>query len=421
MKLLALGGALEVGRSGFLLEDSGVRVLLDYGVKLQEGPIRRQEYPLPLPVRIDALILSHAHLDHCGFLPVVYKRQAPATFMTPVTVPLAKLLLEDSIKVARKQGIEPPFSKGDIRALMRNIYAVPYNKRVRIKGDVYFYFKDAGHIPGSALTLVEFPKKRILYTGDFNLTKTKLQNPADFDFRNIDVLIIESTYGDRDHPDREMEERAFLRRVEETVANGGIALVPVFAVGRAQEILMILDKLNLPVYLDGMAKDASDIIMSYPEYVSDPLALERALSKAVWVHSNRKRDEALARECVIVTTAGMIQGGPVLYYLPEIKDNPKNSILFVGYQVPGTPGREILERKVWRWDGYEFKIRAKVRRFDFSAHAGRKELLRAVKSADPEKVVLVHGDADVIEKFRQELESQGYDVLVPRIGQVYEV
>ena len=423
MKVYPLGGAQEVGRSGFIIEENGKKILLDYGVKFQEGPLREHLYPLDVNTKLDAVIISHAHMDHSGYAPHIYKTQTPPCFTAPPTIPLSKMLLEDSLKIARIENKKPPFSKRNIKDWMRNTYSVHYNQRVEIAKDVWIRLKDAGHIVGAAMTEIEFPKHKVVYTGDYNDYETMLMNKADFNFQNVKTLITEGTYGDRNHPDRKMEVKRFIRSVKETIEEGGHVLIPSFAVGRAQEILMMLHgHVNVPIYLDGMARSASDITLSYPDYVKNIEQVEVALKSARWIKHPRMREQALKEQSVIVTTAGMLQGGPVMYYMEEIKDQKRSKILLVGYQVEGTPGRILMDRGVWAKDDYELNVKATIEKYDFSAHTDKKGVIKNIKHTDSiENVIVVHSDKDVATRFSEELKDLGLNAIAPAIGEVVKL
>lgn len=415
-----LGAGREVGRSAFLL-DFGDRVLLDYGVKL--GP-EKTEYPLPVEGSLDAAIISHAHLDHSGHLPSLFTNNHCLSFMTSPTLETSKLLWFDSLKIAGFEGFDSGYSKDDIRKTERFTFELGYKKQVNITEKTALEFYDAGHIVGSALTKLYLPSgKTLLYTGDFNAAETRLHHKADLKCGRVNYLIIESTYGDRDHPSRKETENAFAESVIDTLDKGGHALVSAFAVGRSQELIDVLEehKLNVPVYLDGMGQKAAKIMLKYPNAFKNPKFLQRALKKARWVQNEQMRKKALKEPCVIVTTSGMLQGGPIQYYIKKLYNDSNSKIFLTGFQVEGTPGRQLLESGKISIDGLPVDVGMKVERYDFSAHSDHSSLLHTVEKLSPEKIVLVHGDAQVSDAFRQELAGKGFDVIAPKVGDELEL
>ena len=417
MEIRFLGAAREVGRSAFLLETGRSRVMLDYGVKLDH----ETEYPLEPKGIVDSFIISHAHLDHSGYLPNYYSYTTPVSYMTPPTLDLSVLLWTDFIKVAGKKGEEPPFAKTDIRDAENNTIVCGYRESVEISDDVVMEFFDAGHIPGAAMTKLYLPRKTLLYTGDFKLEETRMHGGADLSDVEADVLIMESTYADRDHPNRKKVEKEFVETVRSVLDNGGHVILPSFAVGRSQELVEILveNKVDYPIFLDGMARDAARIILRHPGYVKDHKALARALKKAFWIKRASQRKRALEEPSVIVTTAGMLQGGPVYEYLSHLRKDPNSMIVFTGYQVEDTPGRQLLDTGTIPLGEEVVKVEMQVKRYDFSAHAGRSELFTLVKRVNPEKIFVVHGDEPNAVRLAEELTEMGYDAVAPRLGETH--
>ncbi|MGC8547380.1 MAG: MBL fold metallo-hydrolase [Candidatus Micrarchaeia archaeon] len=410
MQITFLGGAREVGRSAILV-NAEKRFLLDYGIKLDH----KTEYPLPLHAKLDAYVLSHAHLDHSGFAPHLYSNSYVQAFGTAPTIELSRLLIEDSIKINKRNHARQEFSKGDLRRFERAYTPCEYGSEIDI-GDYTLSLHDAGHITGSAITLLTSRKtgKRLVYTGDYKLEPQMLQKGAEI--VKSDILITESTYADREHPDRSALVKSFINEVKEIVDNGGTALVPVFAVGRAQEILTILYKNNLIDYtvIDGMAKQASEIVMRYPGFSTNESLLVEAMKNTTWIGTEKTR-ESVVSPAIVVTTAGMLNGGPVLNYILQL--NGKSKIFLTGYQLEGTNGRNLLEGKPIIIDNRKHVIRTPVSYYDFSAHAGRKDLYEYVRKSGPEKVICVHGDANVARNFAESLKLEGFDAVAPAPGE----
>ncbi|MCD6434324.1 MAG: MBL fold metallo-hydrolase [Candidatus Diapherotrites archaeon] len=418
--LSILGAGREVGRSSFLL-DATDKVLLDRGVKIMPDTI---EYPLPLNTNINAAIISHAHLDHSGNLPHLFLRSTFLTFLTQPTLDLSKMLWFDALKIAGLEGMVPEFTEDEIALTEKFAFPVRYKSGLDITENIYAEFFDAGHILGSMLTKLHFENKTLLYTGDFNPSETRLFKGADLNVGKVDIVVIEGTYGDRDHPPRRETEKIFYETVEETIAKGGIALVPAFAVARSQELVEVLAEYNVSaeIYLDGMAQKASRIFMDYPSYLKTPKKLKKALKKAIWIKNSRMRKKIVKKPCVIITTSGMLQGGPVQHYLKHIYKDKNSSILLTGYQVEGTPGRILLETgKIQIEDGF-VDVEATVRKFDFSAHASQSDMLYALKKWSPERVIIVHADSDVADIFKDRIKEEiGIDATIAENGMEIEL
>lgn len=403
MDVRFLGGASEVGRLGMLLRHDGGTLLLDYGIKPEDPP----QFPLEAPP-VDALLLTHSHLDHCGMVPVVSSRYDTDVYTTAVTADVTNILLEDSLKVSQQEGFPEPFTVSDIRAMNRNLVTVSPGDRLEV-GGVEVVVHPAGHIPGSTMFDVN-ADRTLLFTGDIQTFDTHLMARALP--KPCDVLVVESTYAGRTHAPRRETERAFLERVDDVVAGGGLALVPCFAVARTQEIIMTLADSGLEVWVDGMGRRVSEAYLRHPRSLRSAREFRRALRRCRIVHSARGRSAALRGE-VVVTTGGMLDGGPVLYYLDRVKDDPRSALLLTGYQVEGTNGRRLLDEGKLEIYGALTDVRCQVERFDFSAHAGHEELVEFVDGCDPETVVLMHGES------RHELaqDLDGRACLLPQEGE----
>ncbi|MBU0661961.1 MAG: MBL fold metallo-hydrolase [Candidatus Diapherotrites archaeon] len=418
-KIKFLGGAREVGRSGFLL-DVGDKILMDYGVKLSTAAT---EYPLPVDTNLNASITSHAHLDHSGNLPHLFQTANAMAYMTPPTLDLAKMLWFDTLKIAGLEGMDAQFSRDEIAATEKHTFKVGYNQRMDISENTEMQFYNAGHILGSAITKIWHREGTFVYTGDFKAEETRLHNGADLKLGGCDTLMLESTYGDRNHPPRKETEKLFVEHVQDTIDAGGHALIAAFAVGRSQEVIDILHEYNInaDIYLDGMCQKASRIYLDFPKYLKNPQFLKKALNSAKWVKSMGMRKKALSKPSVIVCTSGMLQGGPVHAYLPEIYKDKNSRLMLTGYQVTGTPGRTLLETGKINLDGINVEPKMHVEKYDFSAHASHDELIREIERLNPEKVICVHGDTEVIDKFAREIKEKGFEVFAPSVGDEIEI
>jgi len=402
-----LGGASEVGRLGMVLKSGPTSVLFDYGLLPRDPP----QYPLPAPP-VDGMFVSHAHLDHTGMIPWIARRQDIDVVLTPPTADVADLLFEDSLKIADAEGFDAPFDDHDLRTARRRYRTVDFQDNVDM-GELEITAHPAGHIPGATMYEVN-GNQTTLFTGDLHTLTTDLvwgARPV-----KCDTLFVESTYAGRQHPERLKSEYAFLKKVEQVVNRGGLALVPSFAVGRTQDILLALAKARHEVWLDGMGKKVNSIYVQHPEYVRSVKKLRQAMSHVRVVRNPKERDLALKGE-VIVTTSGMLDGGPVLRYLEAIREDSKSAILLTGYQVEGTNGRRLVDEGVIDLWGVDVDIKIEWQKFDFSAHAGHDDLVRFIEACDPQRVVLMHGEnreilADALD---------GREVMLPREGQWYSV
>jgi putative mRNA 3-end processing factor len=280
-------------------------------------------------------------------------------------------------------------------------------------------FHRAGHIPGSATTLLESRGKRILFTGDIKFLDTKLMAGADTDFKDIDVLISEATYSYTNHPERGAIENALKKIVQETIYGGGVCLVPAFAVGRAQELLLILHELGVPLYIDGMGLRATEAILRHPKSVKDHKALNKAFSHVHKVTMASERDKIIEKPCAIITTAGMLSGGPIIHYISRLYDRTDCSLVLTGYQVPGTAGRTLLDTGKFVTEDIAIKPRMRMEFLDFSAHTDHDHLIEFYRKVKPKKILLVHGEKTA--EFAEELKAKGFDAEAPKNGETFKL
>ncbi|NUN11736.1 MBL fold metallo-hydrolase [Candidatus Micrarchaeota archaeon] len=414
MKISFLGACREVGKSAFSVKTDNLRLLLDCGIKIHED----YETPVLKNLSFDACILSHAHLDHSGSIPALFKHNNPAVFSTFPTIPLVSLLLEDSVKISTYNKVPLPYTRSELNKALRKMVALAYEQEYQFFDGTKFSFLDAGHIPGSAGIALESKGKKLFYTGDFRLTKTGISTPGKLP-KEADALIIESTYAFREHPDRAKLEKDLVKKTKEIIDSGGTALFPCFAIGRTQEMMELFTKNKIAdVFVDGMGQRVSDIVSEFPSYVSDPESFQDALSFARPVKDRDMRKRIAKSNSIIITTAGMMDGGPVLSYLQQLKsENAK--VFLTGYQVEGTNGDKLVNHQPVNFGRYSEKVTLPFEHFDFSAHAGRKELLKAIKQINPSKVFLVHGDS--CEEFAADLKTQGFDAYAPALGESFDI
>jgi KH/beta-lactamase-domain protein len=422
LRVSLLGGAREVGRSSLLLQTPESKVMLDCGVNVasEDRAYPHLEAPELRLAELDAVVISHAHLDHVGFLPYLYRYGYDGpVYCTPPTRDLAVLLLQDYLEVGEREDRNAPFTQKEVRAFVQHCLTLEWGEITDISPDLKIALYNAGHILGSSVVHLHFGEglHNVVYTGDIKFDRTKLFLPAVASFPRVETLIMESTYGGPDSlqlPRGEAEER-FLQLVRETLEGGGKVLVPVFAVGRSQEIMMLLEEAHRrgefegEVYLDGMIWEATAIHALYPEYLS-PLLRKLIFQDTnpflseifIQVKKPEERQEIVeGKPCVILATAGMMTGGPVLEYFKNLAPDPRNTLVFVGYQSEGSLGRRI--QKGWREvplrgkDGRAevVEVRMRIETIDgFSGHSDRNQLLNYVRrlSPKPSRVICCHGE-----------------------------
>ncbi|AIY90731.1 MBL fold metallo-hydrolase [Geoglobus acetivorans] len=401
-----LGGCREVGRSAIMVDS----IILDYGLKPSSPP----EFPVN-GVSPKSIIISHGHLDHVGVAPNLMDVD-PKVFMTPPTRDLSDILLKDSMNIMEN----PPFGKREYMQFHSNTREVGYDEPFLFDGWEVTLF-NAGHIPGSA-SIYMSRDVNILYTGDIKLEDTRLLEGADTSFPETDILIVESTYFGVKHPERKELEKQFVESVIDTLDKGGHAIIPAFAVGRTQEIMMILTKHGITPYVDGMGKEVSRMLENYPDYLKSVRELKRAIKRSIIVERG-KREKVLEEPSAIVTTAGMLNGGPALFYISKLYGDERSKIILTGYQVEGTNGDKALKTGEIDLGMKTVKLKMKVEQYDFSAHADDaqlKELVKKVVDRGAEKVFAVHGEDT--EAFASWISEEiGVESYAPRNGDMYVI
>jgi putative mRNA 3-end processing factor len=380
MNVRFLGGGNEVGRVGILLQSNNQKILFDYGMTPENPP----KYPQPSPA-VDNLFLSHAHLDHSGMIPWIASNYETNIYSTPITNDIAHILFKDAIKIADIEGHPIPYTKPDVGKALRKFHRVTYGENITVNG-INCIGHPAGHIPGSLMFEIN---NKILITGDFNTVDTHLIKGAKP--IKCDILFLEGTYSGTNHPNRTTLEKEFLEKIDDVLKKNGTVIIPAFAVGRAQELSMVLLNSGYDVWLDGMGKKIGQIFLNYPEYLNCHTELKNALNQVKKVYSTQMRKKALQGE-VILTTSGMLEGGPVLWYINNIADDSKSSIILTGHQVEGTNGRMLLDNNTINLYGVVKKVNCQVEYFDFSAHAGHSQLVQFARDCHPKKVVIYHSD-----------------------------
>ena len=326
-----LGGAREVGRSAILIKsNSGKSCLLDYGVRFTE------EDRLPIDMDLDdlqAIALSHCHIDHSGALPYIYTKYKVPLLTNALTHQVSEILLRDLIKVSRRSY---PFGYRELDILRDNTLFLENKIRHKIADKFFITFFNAGHIPGSVSILVEVDDKTIFYTGDINTQNTNLINGADpKEIPEIDCLIIESTYALKNHPQREELEKAFIENVVNVTEDEGNVLVPAFGVARSQEILLMLQKYNFQgkVYLDGLSKKLSATYFDHPDKLKDFQFYKKAFSNSKFVTFKNRKQIKNNSNFVMISPSGMLKGGAALHYIKDMLEAPLLGIIPEAEQV----------------------------------------------------------------------------------------
>ena len=441
VRISTLGCCREVGRAAFILSTANTRILIDCGDK----PGAEDEVPyLQVPEAlgsgassIDAVVLTHAHLDHSALLPLLFKYGYDGpVYTTEPTRDLMGLLQLDYLDVAAKEGRAPPYESEMVRETIKHTIPVEYGDVTDIAPDVKLTLHNAGHILGSAVAHFHIGEGmyNVAFSGDIKNEQTRLFNGAVNDFPRVETLVLEATYGGRDdyQTDQEDSERKLMELIRGTIDKGGNVLIPSFAVGRSQEIMLVLeeamrkDKIpTIPVHLDGMIWEATAIHTTYPEYFRDSLR-DRIFHEDknpfladqfnhIDGGDEERREIADADPSIVLSTSGMVTGGPIMSWLDLLGPDPDNTLVFVGYQAAGTLGnriqkgrREIPLAGTKNRDGRQRTINLEldVSTVDgFSGHADREGLMEYVRTMNPrpEKVLCVHGDESSVQSLSSAL------------------
>ncbi|TLX94116.1 MAG: MBL fold metallo-hydrolase [Thaumarchaeota archaeon] len=418
MQVKVLGAAKEVGRSAFQVNCDGTGFLLDYGVELGDEPA----YPMEVnPHDINAAIITHAHLDHSGNIPLLFTGGSTDVYATPPTFDLSRLLIEDMIKIEKSH---LRFDMSDVTKMIMHSKEIGYREKV-IRGNASFELRESGHVLGGASVLVESEDKRLFYTADINPKGSRMLREADLDFGEIDLIITESTYSQTDQMPRDEAEEKFIEFAYEVLDRKGFLFVPAFSVERSQEIACVLKNANFKhkVIMDGMAVKVNEIMLRYPDYLRDPKVFADSVHQAIWIKGEKERKGALSEPSVVISPAGMLVGGSAVFYLQQLALDKKNGIALVSYQGQGTPGRKLLDAGRVSIRGKEMRAEAEVRQFEFSGHADRTALFELIgKIRGSPKVLTVHGDNESCTRFAAEIhEKFGLEAHAPNAGEIITI
>ena len=423
IRLSFLGAGRQVGRSCFLLQTPESRILIDCGI--DPGEEGAESYPyLDAPEfnisELDAVIVSHSHLDHCGLIPYLFKfGYSGPVYCTPPTRDVMALLQLDMVKIQRMEGKEPIYTSDEVRQMVLHTITLEYDEVTDVTPDIRLTMYNAGHILGSSIVHLNIGNglHNLVYTGDLKYARTNLLEAANTQFPRVETLITESTYGGKDNIMDEAEADNYTANlITQTITRGGKVLMPVLGSGRAQEIMLIMERLvregkipTVPVYLDGMLWDITAIHTAYPEYLNrnirqqifhkenNPFMSE--IFKRVGSPKERKQIMEDEGPCVILATSGMLMGGPSVEYLKGLAEGSKHSLVFSCYLPPGSLGHRIRsgEKEIPIVEGGKqryLKINLEIGRIEVTGHSDRRQLMNYIKRCNPQprKIIIVHGE-----------------------------
>ena len=429
MKFDFLGGALEIGGSAVLVQIDQKNILFDSGIR--QGA---NKDPLPNFQRVqelgglDAIIISHAHLDHIGSLPLISKEYPGARiYMNHMTKDLVRVQLYDSLKIMKNRETEIPlYAEQDVVDTLNRIFPIGYEVRFPIFDDCYLTLYNAGHIAGASFCYLQGKEGNVFYSGDFSVFSQRTIEGAKLPKLRPDVAIVEATYGDRLHTNREIEEKALINLINEAIDQNGKVLIPAFALGRAQEVLLILKGAmnkgslkKVKVYVDGMVRDVNRA------YLQNPLYLKQSLAKKILkgiepfydeniieVKPAMKREELIDEKesVVFVASSGMLTGGPSTYYAEKIAAMENGYIAITGYQDEEAPGKHLLDlldaeegERYLKLNGVSFPVKCKIKKIGLSAHSDKSEICGVIERLSARNVIFVHGNEDVIRNLAKEI------------------
>ncbi|MEN8906562.1 MAG: MBL fold metallo-hydrolase [Clostridiales bacterium] len=435
MNLFFIGGADEVGASSSILEINNRRFLIDCGIRMNDH-LKRSKTPDFSDIgSIDAILLTHAHTDHSGALPVVNKYTVNVPiYMTRGSFQLCTVLYKDALKImeSEKEDFETPiYQEQDVLNSFENIKQIELLQSFTID-DIQITFFPAGHILGAACILFESKEGSILFTGDYSITKQLAVNGALVNC-NPDIIVTEATYGGRKHLKRKESEFEFINQTRKVLSRGGKILIPAFAIGRSQEMIILLKDAmakniipEVDIYIDGMINSVNIV------YQNNPIELPKKLKSIVENHQSlfystqikrvlsKERENIIKtkKPCIFISSSGMLIGGPSVFYAKHIIQDKNNALFISGYQDEESPGRKLLELQKGQklvLDGKNITVNADVYKFSFSAHADEQQIVNFVNTLSPHEIVLVHGDEEARESLSNKFEKKPH---LPLLGEM---
>lgn len=448
MELSFSGGAMEIGGSCIYLRIAGKGILMDSGIRQSGGKDPIPDFrTIQQMGGLDAIIISHAHMDHTGTLPIISRAypQVPV-YMTAMTADLVRVLLYDSLKVMDRREEEiPHYTEKDVLAMLNRIITFGFNTPHPIFENFTLTFYPAGHIAGAACIYLVTEEGSLFYSGDFSSFAQRTIEGIRIPRLRPDVTIVETTYGNQLHANRQTEEKRLVNLIAECLQKKHKILIPAFALGRAQEVLLILraaiqngELPAVPVYADGMVRDINTM------YIRNPLYLKNALGKRILkgnepfytkeikaVAANQKREELMegSDPVIFVSSSGMLTGGPSVLYAKKLIAMEHADIIITGYQDEESPGRKLLnllenpDEKTITLDGTTVPVRCGVHQVGLSAHGDQSEIMALLNRLESRHIFLVHGNREVIEELGAVIASEDYRkrVYLPECGQTYEI
>ncbi|MFB2969595.1 MBL fold metallo-hydrolase [Aerosakkonema sp. BLCC-F183] len=439
--VIPLGAAKGIGASCFQISIGPYEIVLDCGT-------RPKGYdPLPALDALknpDLLLISHAHQDHIGAVPVFHNR-FPATRMicTPGTREIAHVMLQDCLKVQQLSEDSPElFDEGDLERTLFCLETQPIATDFEPLPGLKVRFINAGHIVGAACIYLRYGDRSLLYTGDYNTTSTRTTEGLKLaDLPTADMLITESTYGADTHPNRKSQETALLEAIAEVVTKGGNVLIPAFALGRAQEIILairtnaLFHKLKIPIFVDGLVRAITDVfrdnlpllpqsVRNFAQQKQEPFFDPNSSPPIIPIASPKERPLAMAKPSVIIASSGMLTGGPSIYYACTLLERENAAIFISGYTDEESPGRLLQGLKTGdtvELEGKQLTVRAQIRRFNLSAHADKVGLTQVIAKVNPKHLILIHGSLEALHQLAKagELQQKHY-VHIPNLGEAIE-
>lgn len=433
MKVEFLGGAEEVGASCLLLELEKTRILIDCGIRMHGANPQPDLARLQDGKSLDAVIITHAHLDHSGSLPLI-SRAFPTVriFMTPPTLSLVQILLEDAIKVMqfqleREKDI-PLYSESAVTQMLQSVLPVHYHQPLKINDECRFTYFPAGHIAGAAAVGLETIEGNVFISGDFSVDEQLTVSGMTAPKFKAHLAISESTYGGRLHADRDLEQRRLIQQVVEVIESGGKVVIPAFALGRAQEVILILQRAmrskeipRFPVYVDGLVRNICTSYAKFPFFLTTRLKkeIEKWGDPFFGILDNIKR-VTLPRErleiiqgppCCIVSSSGMLSGGPSLFYASRLMKDKNNLIAITGYQDEESPGARLLnladgKERTITVENDQIEVQARIIKYALSAHADSNQILGLISHVKPRELLLVHGDQEARSALKDLFQSE---------------
>jgi len=442
MEIVFLGGAKEVGASCVLIKAGGKNILIDSGIRMKEDKLPNLQVLRELG-GVDVCLISHAHLDHIGSLPLIAREYPHIFFYTnQPTKDLIKVLLYDSLRIMEIAEDEIPiYAEKNVEDLLDRTLTYGFNYTFEPVEGIRVTFFPAGHILGASMIFIQTQEGSILYTGDFSADKQLTVDKASVPKIRPDIVICESTYGDRLHTNRSFEEERLFNTIYEVISQGGKVLIPAFAIGRAQEVILILRnymkkrKVSFNIFIDGMVREVIKVYRNNPTYLSLRYYKRVLKGEEIFLADNinvvsdkKQREEIISSSdpCVIISSSGMLTGGPSVFYAEKIVQSPNALIAITGYQDEEAPGRKLLElaelsesEKKIDLNGKEYEVKCRVEKYGLSAHSDRDKILGFLSTLRPRTVIFAHGSEEAISQISdmavKELDA---NIVVPQNGEV---